>query len=268
MLFLWSGRRDSNPRPSAPKADALPDCATPRRLILIVSRNWFFSSRGAKREPQRLAIEPHNSHTTSTSGMAKDQTQRCRQQQQKNPVPPGMAARLAQVALQQEVVAAVGLPGDVEDIAQAGEWTPPALRCQDWPPCAPASNKATPRIQAASGITSESNPANNIAQARNQPDDPVQSKADAGAGNAECLVEQNLQRGAASDRGRAMRRDSSDPASRWRWIWLPQSVRSLVSVAEWTQSGASAVLLGQVRAHDSMLQSKGYMAAIVQRQNA
>jgi site-specific DNA recombinase len=28
----WSGRRDSNPRPSAPKADALPDCATPRRF--------------------------------------------------------------------------------------------------------------------------------------------------------------------------------------------------------------------------------------------
>src|SRR6185437_10340379 len=26
----WSGRRDSNTRPSAPKADALPDCATPR----------------------------------------------------------------------------------------------------------------------------------------------------------------------------------------------------------------------------------------------
>ena len=35
----WSGRRDSNPRPSAPKADALPDCATPRRCTLIVSRN-------------------------------------------------------------------------------------------------------------------------------------------------------------------------------------------------------------------------------------
>ena len=28
----WSGRQDSNLRPSAPKADALPDCATPRRL--------------------------------------------------------------------------------------------------------------------------------------------------------------------------------------------------------------------------------------------
>ena len=30
----WSGRQDSNLRPSAPKADALPDCATPRRRKL------------------------------------------------------------------------------------------------------------------------------------------------------------------------------------------------------------------------------------------
>src|SRR5262245_48204539 len=29
----WSGRRDSNTRPSAPKADALPGCATPRRIV-------------------------------------------------------------------------------------------------------------------------------------------------------------------------------------------------------------------------------------------
>ena len=29
----WSGQRDSNPRPSAPKADALPDCAIPRRGV-------------------------------------------------------------------------------------------------------------------------------------------------------------------------------------------------------------------------------------------
>ena len=28
--FYWSGRLDSNQRPSAPKADALPSCATPR----------------------------------------------------------------------------------------------------------------------------------------------------------------------------------------------------------------------------------------------
>ena len=30
--LCWSGRRDSNPRPSAPKADALPGCATPRHI--------------------------------------------------------------------------------------------------------------------------------------------------------------------------------------------------------------------------------------------
>ena len=29
-LIKWSGRLDLNQRPSAPKADALPDCATPR----------------------------------------------------------------------------------------------------------------------------------------------------------------------------------------------------------------------------------------------
>ena len=32
--FIWSGRDDSNIRPSAPKADALPGCATPRFTII------------------------------------------------------------------------------------------------------------------------------------------------------------------------------------------------------------------------------------------
>ena len=30
-IFRWSGRRDLNPRRPAPKAGALPDCATPRK---------------------------------------------------------------------------------------------------------------------------------------------------------------------------------------------------------------------------------------------
>src|SRR5580700_8018742 len=61
----WSGRRDSNPRPSAPKADALPDCATPRQLLLIVSRiDLRF------RSPHCLKNHA-SSHTTNASGMAK-----------------------------------------------------------------------------------------------------------------------------------------------------------------------------------------------------
>jgi len=38
LLGQWSGRRDSNPRPSAPKADALPGCATPRLLLIVPER--------------------------------------------------------------------------------------------------------------------------------------------------------------------------------------------------------------------------------------
>lgn len=32
----WSGRLDSNQRPSAPKADALPSCATPRSAVFSI----------------------------------------------------------------------------------------------------------------------------------------------------------------------------------------------------------------------------------------
>ena len=33
---MWSGQQDSNLRPSAPKADALPDCAMPRRDAHVI----------------------------------------------------------------------------------------------------------------------------------------------------------------------------------------------------------------------------------------
>ena len=35
--YVWSGREDLNLRPPAPKAGALPDCATPRRSSPLVS---------------------------------------------------------------------------------------------------------------------------------------------------------------------------------------------------------------------------------------
>src|SRR5580693_2914691 len=38
-VFNWSGRRDSNSRPPAPKAGALPGCATPRHLLLFLILN-------------------------------------------------------------------------------------------------------------------------------------------------------------------------------------------------------------------------------------
>ncbi len=53
LPIQWSGRRDSNPRPSAPKADALPDCATPR-LLLIVSHAFPAPALRALRKPSSL----------------------------------------------------------------------------------------------------------------------------------------------------------------------------------------------------------------------
>ena len=41
----WSGQRDLNPRPSAPKADALPDCAMPRTLSRNRARDHTRASR-------------------------------------------------------------------------------------------------------------------------------------------------------------------------------------------------------------------------------
>ena len=37
-LTYWSGQRDLNPRPPAPKAGALPDCAMPRHSIAARAR--------------------------------------------------------------------------------------------------------------------------------------------------------------------------------------------------------------------------------------
>ena len=42
----WSGWRDSNPRPSSPKPDALPDCATPRHTnCLKTFTPWEITDR-------------------------------------------------------------------------------------------------------------------------------------------------------------------------------------------------------------------------------
>ncbi len=64
---IWSGRLDSNQRPLAPHASALPGCATPRpifraRSLEMAPRfiNWYFELRRMLRAPRvRFAIEPH-----------------------------------------------------------------------------------------------------------------------------------------------------------------------------------------------------------------
>ena len=47
FLEVWSGQQDLNLRPSAPKADALPDCAMPRAILTCES--YAAGSRTVKR---------------------------------------------------------------------------------------------------------------------------------------------------------------------------------------------------------------------------
>src|SRR5205823_12458973 len=47
----WSGREDSNLRPPAPKAGALPDCATPRRGARKHKQNSAFDERDSATPP-------------------------------------------------------------------------------------------------------------------------------------------------------------------------------------------------------------------------
>ena len=43
IFSLWSGRQDLNLRPSGPKPDALPGCATPRLLSFIGYTGLFIN---------------------------------------------------------------------------------------------------------------------------------------------------------------------------------------------------------------------------------
>ena len=74
----WSGRRDSNPRPSAPKADALPGCATPRRSSSIVSRielAYIFGKASGQRSEPRGPVEWQKVHQAGpVNGYAIDAT--------------------------------------------------------------------------------------------------------------------------------------------------------------------------------------------------
>ena len=41
-VFVWSRRRDSNPRPLGPEPSALPNCATPRFSYAILAQLLYF----------------------------------------------------------------------------------------------------------------------------------------------------------------------------------------------------------------------------------
>ena len=88
----WSGRRDSNPRPSAPKADALPDCATPRRFSDCIAERL---ASDTFEPPVSMLNEPRKHPDYEHDGDGENKCHCARKADQKCPVLPRMAARLA-----------------------------------------------------------------------------------------------------------------------------------------------------------------------------
>ena len=108
----WSGRRDSNPRPSAPKADALPDCATPRLDASSVAQRLLPTRRvqTVQQRPAQPQQQQERQH--------RERHQPQRQHAQEHPVAPRVAPPGHQRVLQQVVIAPVRPPADIEQVPQ------------------------------------------------------------------------------------------------------------------------------------------------------
>ena len=176
-VIQWSGRRDSNPRPSAPKADALPDCATPRLSKL------YRSERLNLRLPQEPRREPHDGDHWNRE----DRQQNKRDAEQEDVILPCVYVWLAQVPRQQIIVAAVGLPCNIEGVAQNRDRADQHIERKiddharerhvrhPTKPCRDHNN--------AGGEASK-----NISEERNQPNKSVESEANRRARNAKAVV--------------------------------------------------------------------------------
>lgn len=65
----WSGRLDSNQRPSAPKADALPSCATPRNRGLSIEEAGREGKRGSREPNSRCDLGSRPGHRRRPFGI-------------------------------------------------------------------------------------------------------------------------------------------------------------------------------------------------------
>jgi hypothetical protein len=73
----WSGRLDSNQRPSAPKADALPGCATPRLVSSYAIAPEIGSAAGRCYRTSRLTNRARQSPAGAAAPATDDPFERC-----------------------------------------------------------------------------------------------------------------------------------------------------------------------------------------------
>ena len=136
--------------------------------------------------------EPEEKPQGEHHGKCQDETQRTEEEREEGPVAPGVAARLAEVALQKEIVAAVGLPCDIKCIAEHGnganEHTDTEVNGHSDE--SDIGNSARPGSE---WNDEREQASERVAEAGNETDEAVDSEAKAGSGNAERFVEQDFE---------------------------------------------------------------------------
>jgi hypothetical protein len=211
--------------------------------------------------PKQQGEQPHDQQDRN----GEDQGHRAGNYSEKRPVFPGMFSGFSEMALEQEIVAAVGLPSDVERVPEKGDG---ANQDTDAEVDAHAQegdvgNAAHP---CGDGNDEGQKPGQHISQAGNQADDAVDAEADPGERDAESFVEQDfntMQCLVAKEPGAALPAAGRKPPSlACRDAGRVESRRFRSGIGH---NGARRTVLGP---SVSMLQSKMRMAAIVQRQNA
>ena len=133
--------------------------------------------------------EPDSQHDRD----GKYQSERGGQSDQEGAVPSGVPARLLEVAAEEQIVAPVGLPGDVKDVAEDGH------RSHQNADAEIGSHAHQGHVGHAANPCGQRNEqreqaGQHVAQAGNQAEDAVEAEANGRAGDAEGFVEQNLQR--------------------------------------------------------------------------
>src|ERR1700733_8110324 len=173
--IYWSGRRDSTPRPSAPKADALPGCATPRHRSRLYQVGCGIEACACSRCALDTRLHARGEDHERDAG-------------EEEPGAPVTTVRLLEVLSEQGVVAAVGLPGDVEDVAEERDGADDDVQrevdqhARDGDvgcaarPCGEDDDRG--------GESGE-----DVADARDEADDAIDAEADGGSGDAEPGIE-------------------------------------------------------------------------------
>ena len=138
-----------------------------------------------------MGADPDEEPDHENHGNGEDEGHRPGQHQQKHPILAGVPAGFAQVAAQEQVVAAIRLEGDVEDIAEDGDGAHQHANAEidGHAHQGDVRNAANP---CGDGNDEREQACQHIAEAGYQADDAVNAKADLGAGDAKRFVEQDL----------------------------------------------------------------------------